>query len=787
MIDMNNYCDFDHEFYINFYNELLLLNKKDAFAHYNHNKNEKIYQNEQSLHLPPDFDFEFYMKFNSGLNLINKYDVMRHYMNHGKNENITYNKKYITDEHTNNIVCADQFNKHIHDFRNSNKLIYYSNDPLDDKNQQQYQVLKNFDKSWLKVFICLSDNIIYEEKYNLYIIPYPCKNILFDQIIKDDNISCVYYTDTKLYDEISSLKINNIIFHLVHQHVPTVIINANHIFYSDVNMLDDLIKINIVKKYIYVPNNCDSIHNEIINRLFHKIDTLIVLDDYKIGDIERNTDIIHKGLNADVCVLTNNTKYNTIKYYDNLFSNYKTIFFQNTFFKINQKMDAKQKYIYVVHTQSNFWNDNQKKFVKDNNDIIDQYIFVSDSVKNSFWHNITRTLKYVIIENQIDNIEHDKQDKHGLFISYGSFIKSKNHHILINEFHKLGDGYQLEIYGDIQNKIYFSNLQKHIIMNKINNVTLFSCIDNYIDRLKEAEFFVSLSKNEGCSYAMLEAISLNKKVICSEECITFNQIKYYPNKRTTFDLTFTSRPYVKPQNIQIKLYHNLIYGVNFDKKCVGGVTIENDMTDIEIKSDISKGFNINLTKGVSLLFKITNKDKVNLDDVSKYRQLSIIEKNERETNFMSFINDIYKVYNFVDEIIIVNNKLTGEICDILEYFKIFYNNIFIYSYNIVYSDIGVYKKNTSTFYDWSLSKVTKFNVIFWNSGIEFFDNNSINIIDKYDLHNRTDKIMFSLPMTVSHIHEQNYDDYICFSKLHGFRLNNNNMRDAIRSYKKIIE
>ena len=43
------------------------------------------------------------------------------------------------------------------------------------------------------------------------------------------------------------------------------------------------------------------------------------------------------------------------------------------------------------------------------------------------------------------------------------------------------------------------------------------------------------SHSEGCSYSILEAISLNKKIICSTECITTEFISNYKNLRNTFE------------------------------------------------------------------------------------------------------------------------------------------------------------------------------------------------------------------------------------------------------------
>jgi hypothetical protein len=123
-------------------------------------------------------------------------------------------------------------------------------------------------------------------------------------------------------------------------------------------------------------------------------------------------------------------------------------------------------------------------------------------------------------------MKNDKQEITGLFVSGGSFNKMKGHYELIREFSKLDNSNTLEIYGDIHDKDYFNMLQKYISDNKFDNIKLFEYTDKYIERLKEAEYFCLFSKSEGCSYSMLEAISLNKKIICTKQCLTDNMSNY---------------------------------------------------------------------------------------------------------------------------------------------------------------------------------------------------------------------------------------------------------------------
>ena len=242
-----------------------------------------------------------------------------------------------------------------------------------------------------------------------------------------------------------------------------------------------------------------------------------------------------------------------------------------------------------------------------------------------------------------------------------------------------------------------------------------------IDRLKEAEYFCLFSKTGGCSYAILEAMSLNKKIICTNETITFQQINYYPYKKTNFyDAINMNNFYVFPNYCNfMKKYCEIFLKKSSDKQYVGYKIVNMDIEDTLLKEDLNKGFNIQLKKGLSFLLRIKNEE-------------------------MYILNNIYGILQFADEIIICNNFSDDNTANILTYFENFYDNIFIYEYNININDVTKneifsYKKKIGTFYNWALSKVTTNNIIKWDGDFEIIQNNLLNMINLYDLHNRCDK------------------------------------------------
>jgi hypothetical protein len=278
---------------------------------------------------------------------------------------------------------------------------------------------------------------------------------------------------------------------------------------------------------------CEQIvkYTDVCNKLLNIIkntngtNLLIVLDKYRKGGTEKHTEILKEEFNCDIMVFNSSVKNHIVINSQN-YIKYKNIIWQNTFNKLPPKQNG-QIYIYVVHSQCDWWSNNAKRQIISNNDLINIYIFVSQSVRDKFESQLFKVENGYVIENQVKPIINDKKEIPGLFVSSGLYNPSKNHLELIKEFSKLDTNNILEIYGDIHDKSYYNHLQTYIETNNINNIKLFEYTDNYIERLKEAEYFCLFSKSEGCSYSILEAIALNKKIICSEECLTTNNMREY--------------------------------------------------------------------------------------------------------------------------------------------------------------------------------------------------------------------------------------------------------------------
>ena len=205
-----------------------------------------------------DFDWVFYLEYHSDLNAVynTKHEAINHYLKHGKNE-----KRLIN----NNELKIFNF------IGIQTKLfVYYSKTKWDLLFQRPHQIIRHYNKKYLKIFITSNDIIKYEEKYNVLIINYKYKDYIFDRY----NNIIIYVTDTCLYEEILNLKKNNknntILYDLIdapidefkiwNLNLKNMVNIADYVIYSHPELINFLKPIDNEREYYYISNACDYEH-----------------------------------------------------------------------------------------------------------------------------------------------------------------------------------------------------------------------------------------------------------------------------------------------------------------------------------------------------------------------------------------------------------------------------------------------------------------------------------------------------------------------------------------------
>jgi hypothetical protein len=220
-----------------------------------------------------EFDWKFYVSY---YDLPIKTETMAklHFKNYGFKEGriccqkqISNLEKHVIDLATESITepfINLQNNLSVKIDIEKDTFIYYSKTNYKILFQRPHQIMRFFDKSFNKIFIGIVDNIIYEEKYNLWIVPYEKREEIYKML--QNNIVTTYFTDPRLYNEIELLngkKMFDLIdapideFAVWKPNLEKCVKMADYVTYSHPELVTFLNKIDDTKKYYYISNACD--------------------------------------------------------------------------------------------------------------------------------------------------------------------------------------------------------------------------------------------------------------------------------------------------------------------------------------------------------------------------------------------------------------------------------------------------------------------------------------------------------------------------------------------------
>ena len=197
------------------------------------------------------------------------------------------------------------------------------------------------------------------------------------------------------------------------------------------------------------------------------------------------------------------------------------------------------------------------------------------------------------------------------------------------------------------------------------------------------------------------------------------------------------------------------------KNNINSFTLSSVNNISEVLIDLEKLHNTKLEKGISLIIRAKN-EELNI----KYCIESVID--------------------LVDEIIFVDNNSTDKTYEFVEKYRKKYDKIKLYKYNINVTKAGndhsnaikdLNKNTLGTFYNWCLSKATKYVVFKWDADFICIRNNFIQLVDIYHLREREDtfaiwftgKTLFE-NKNIYYINDNSYyDEYRIFSYKNKFK------------------
>jgi glycosyltransferase involved in cell wall biosynthesis len=714
----------------------------------------------------PDFDLIFYKKIYSNLNFKNNNDYLIHYHNIGINENHIYSINHFKKIYYIDLDFIKSFYNYFEDY-NEIDLIKIL---LDNINNEKY---------------IFSDKIFNEKFPDFNIKIYK----LFNNINITNDIKCKsywYHNDinlNKIYSINSFLKIhssfNTILYTFIYnfEYFDEHSIeywynnNKNKLIYSYetfTNIIDDFNFINFVKDNI---NLKKSKYNDIIFFYIDNINKIENIYSYKyflikypnfntIEYLNFNKNISKKYKKLNISIFN---EYHNLKNKDNIIISIEDFYNKNKNFNLN---------LYKGILKNNnliFINDNEYLYYYYSNiNNNEQYYNKLSSVEEfynkyqNFNINLYKYFNKIKNTNIIDiyiefdyNIKFNKNIIYSLNSFYNCF---KNFHKDIYKFCN-----NLEIYFENELIIHFHSIGMHL--NLICDKNTF--IEKYKDfSLKIYKIFNKDLKNLSDSELIVHWLN-NKDPKKIYSIKTFYQV--YPN--IYFDNNDINYLNLTEEDKIIYWVDNVLLKYEYKNDIIGHDTVNNILEVLEDLKNIDKN---KLEKGISLIIRAKNEE----DNIK---------------------NCIESVIDLVDEIVFVDNNSTDKTYQLVKEYQKKYHKIKLYKYNINVTKAGIehtnaiknLNKNTlGTFYNWCLSKATKYNVFKWDADFICIKNNFIQLVDIYDLRNRKDK--FAIWFTGKTLFENDnvyyvndnsyYNEYRIFSYKNDFKWYDGNICEFTDPY-----
>ena len=744
------YPEFNIFIYKKFNNNLLLhLSDKEIINHYSTLGNEqKLLSSIKEFYLIyPNFDLIFFKTINQNLLFENNIDYLLYYHHSENKEDFVYNVDLYIKKHNIDIIFLKVF---YNEFACKNDIDIIKKI---DSNMNDYIISNN---SFSKKFPDF--NLIIYKKFN--------KDIILNNDIK-----------YKSYWYYNHKNINNIIYSI------NTIINKYHDFNSD------------LFKNLYIENN-NNIDEQLLDNLLLNNGNVIYSYDTFLKNIDDfNFDFFKKHNNY----CKNMNKDEIISFYTKNISKISYIY-SIKFFSIKYPLFNIQDFIFF-----------NNKYQDDNNNIFNNFNTLKDkecqiiSVKD--FYNKYKNFNINIYKSLL-NIKYNiyfKNDDEYIYDWYSN-NKDKYYDDYLNDFYNLYHDFDINIYK------YFNKISNN------NNINIFFDFENKISNNENIIYskssfykkFSNFNKDTYISYNNLNKytedeliihfhnIGLKENLIYNESYndikINFN-IKIYKNLNKDIEKLNEKElivHYLKNASKEGRIYslesfYRVYPDYNFDiksKKYNFHLFIDNNNLHKIAEEDKIIYF---MNFGIYNYFKKKNNNIVGRDIVNNIYEVLIdlknIHKNKLEKGISLIIRAkneelnikycIESVVDLVDEIICVDNNSTDNTLSLMKFYESKYQNIRVYQYKINVSKVGIEhkdalvnkNKNTlSTFYNWCLSKTTKYNIFKWDADFICIRNNFIQLVNKYNLRNRDDK--FAIWFTGKTLFENNSKVYLNYNSFY---------------------
>jgi glycosyltransferase involved in cell wall biosynthesis len=641
---------------------------------------------------------------------------------------------------------------------NIDYLIHYDNIGINENKIysmkyfiEKYNVDMNFIKSFYSYFENYSNNDIVKDLIN-NIDKYILSDIIFNQKFPDFNLK-IY----KLFNNINiidDIKCKSYWFHNDFKN------NKSNKVYSINSFLKNDHNFNLtLYKYTYNIENFDEYafeywyHNK-TNLIYSNEIFINEINDFNFIDFIKDNPILKKSKKNNILIfyINNITKIRNIYSYKYFLIKYPNFNFDEfSIFNKNMSLYTYHNLInkeHIIVSIQDFYNKNKNfnlklyKGILKNND----FVFENDNTYLYHYHDNHIEFYNLYPDFDLNLYKYFNNDKNNdiidTYIDFDSKIKlNKNIIYSINTFYFFFKNFDKDIYRLCNHlEAYFDN---ELIIHFHNIGLKLDLIYNY-------DTFIN--KNKDFSIKIYKTFNENLKNLSDSE-IVIHWLNNKDNKKIySIQSFYKNYPNMKFENNEEERI------INWKNTIIGHQYVDNIsevLTDLE---NINKN---KLEKGISLIIRAKNEE----DNIK---------------------NCIESVIDLVDEIIFVDNNSSDKTYEMVEEYKKTYDKIKLYKYNIHVSKAGIehsnaikdLNKNTlGTFYNWCLSKATKYNVFKWDADFICIRNNFIQLVNIYNLRNRDDK--FAIWFTGKTLFENNniyyindnsfYNEYRIFSYKNDFK------------------